>query len=117
MSRTFVVEIESPLGREEVRRMILTKLSLPLGDIEYRIEGVDERSITYARTYRPYWFVALVGFWLVLPLLLLLVVQTERVVLTLLDEPSGTRVVVVGDGSGAMRRQFEHLGEAGLDAK
>jgi hypothetical protein len=114
MSRTFVVEIQSPLSVDEVRRMVLTKLSVPLGEVEYRIESHNEQSITYARTYRPYWFVALVLFWLALPLLLLLVVQTDRVVVTLLAEPSGTRIVVVGDGSGEMRRQFERLGEAGL---
>lgn len=114
MSRAFVVEIESPLSVDEVRRMVLTKLSLPLGDVEYRIESHNQRSITYARTYRPYWFVALLFFWLALPLLLLLVVQTDRVVVTLLDEPPGTRIVVVGDGPSAMRRQFEQLGAADL---
>src|SRR5581483_8788915 len=55
MSRTFVVEIESPLDRDEVRRLILTKLSIPLGAVEYRIESHDEQAITYTRTYRPYW--------------------------------------------------------------
>ena len=114
MSRTFVVEIESPLSRDEVRREILTKLSIPLGDSEYRIERQNDVAIVYARTYRPYWFPAILLFWLAFPLLLLLIVQTDRVVLTLLDEPGGTRIVVVGDGPGAMRKQFEQLGEAGL---
>ena len=114
MSRTFVVEIESPLSADEVRRMVLSKLSGPLGDAEYRIESHNEVAITYARTYRPYWFRAVVLFWLLFPLVLLLVVQTDRVVVTLLAEPEGTRIIVVGDGSGAMRRQFEELGETGL---
>jgi hypothetical protein len=109
MSRTFVVEIESPLGREEVRHLVLTKLSLPLGSAEYRIETLNETMIAYARSYRPYWFLAIFLFWLVFPLLLLLIVQTDRVILTLFDDPNGTRVVVVGDGPSAMRKQFEEL--------
>ena len=111
MSRTFVVEIESPLSREEVRHMILTKLSLPLGDAEYRIESVNKTMIAYARSYRPYWFPAVLLFWLAFPLLLLLIVQTDRVVLTLFDDPKGTHIVVVGDGPSAMRKQFEALTE------
>jgi hypothetical protein len=114
VSRTFVVEIDSPLSREEVRHMILTKLSLPLGNAEYRIEAVNETIIAYARSYRPYWFPAILFFWLGIPLLLLLIVQTDRVILTLFDDPKGTRIVVVGDGPAAMRKQFEELGEAGL---
>jgi hypothetical protein len=114
MSRTFLVEIESPLSRGEVRHMILTKLSLPLGDAEYRIEAVNETMIAYARSYRPYWFPAILFFWLAIPLLLLLIVQTDRVILTLLDDPKGTRIVVVGDGPSAMRKQFEELTRDGL---
>lgn len=71
MSRTFVVELRSPLPRDEVRRLVLTKLSVPLGNAEYRIENAGEATISYARTYRPYWIVAVLLCWLVLPLLLL----------------------------------------------
>lgn len=110
MSRTFVVEIDSPLGREDVRRLILSKLSVPLGDAEYRIESQSETTIVYARVYRPYWWVAALLCWLVVPLLLLLAEETERVILTLFDEGEGTRILVVGDGSRTMRRQFEQLG-------
>lgn len=114
MSQTFVIELESPLRRDEVRRLVLTKLSVPLGRSEYRIEGVNATAITYARSYRPYWLVAILLCWLVFPLLLLLVVQTDRVVLTLIDDADGTRIVVVGDGPGAMRKQFEGLATEGL---
>jgi len=114
MSRTFVVEIDSPLGREDVRRLILTKLSAPLGEAEYRIENQNETMIAYARSYRPYWMVAVLFFWLVFPLLLLLVEQTDRVMLSLFDESGGTRIVVVGDGPRVMRRQFEQLGDLTL---
>jgi hypothetical protein len=111
VSRTFVVEIESPLGREEVRHLVLTKLSIPLGKADYRIESQSETMITYARTYRPYWLPAVLLFWLVLPLLLLLVEQTDRVMVTLVEADGGTTIVVVGDGPGVMRRQFEQLAE------
>ena len=114
MSRTFVVEIESPLGRDEVRQLILTKLSVPLGNAEYCIESQNETMIVYARRYRPYWLPAILLFWLAFPLLLLLVEHTDRVMLTLLDEADGTRIVVVGDGPGVLRRQFEQLTESGL---
>ncbi len=112
MSGTFVVEIDSPLDRDEVRRLVLTKLSIPLGDVEYRLENQNETMISYARSYRPYWVPAVLLFWLALPLLLLLVVQTDRVMLTLIEEPSGTKIVVVGDGPGSMRRQFEQLAQS-----
>lgn len=112
MSRTFVVEITSPLDREEVRRLILTKLSVPLGDAEYRLESQTETSIVYARLYRPYWWVAVLLCWLVVPILLLLAEDTERVMLTLSEEGKGTRILVVGNGPRVMRRQFEQLGEA-----
>jgi hypothetical protein len=115
MSSTFVVEVESPLGREDVRRLVLTKLSIPLGDADYRIESQNETTIVYARSYRPYWTVAALLFWLAVPLLLLLIVQTDRVTLTLFDEAGGTRIVVVGDGPDVMRRQFEQLGESRLE--
>jgi hypothetical protein len=115
MSRTFVVEVNSPLGREEVRRLVLTKLSGPLGEAEYRIENQNKMVIVYARVYRPYWMVAVLLFWLVFPLLLLLVEQTDRVMLTLLEEGEGTRIVVVGDGPRVMRKQFEQLGELTLE--
>ena len=85
MSRTFVVEIESPLNRDEVRQLVLTKLSIPLGNVDYRIENENETMISYARTYRPYWVAAWLFFWLLFPLLLLLVERTDRVVLTLID--------------------------------
>jgi hypothetical protein len=115
MSRTFVVEIESPLCREDVRRLILSKLSVPLGDAEYRLENQNETMISYARVYRPYWLFAILFFWLVIPLLFLLVVETDRVVLTLFDQGEGTRILVVGDGSRKMRKQFEQLGELALE--
>ena len=92
MSRTFVVEIESPLGRDEVRQLILTKLSVPLGNAEYRIESQNETMIVYARRYRPYWLPAILLFWLALPLLLLLIEQTDRVMLTLFDEAGSLSV-------------------------
>jgi hypothetical protein len=115
MSHTFVVEIDSPLGREDVRRLILTKLSVPLGIAEYRIESQTETSIVYARVYRPYWWVAALLCWLVVPLLLLLAQETERVMVTLFDEGEGTRILVVGDGSRAVRRQFEQLSDVALE--
>ena len=109
MSKTFVVEIESPLRPDEVRRLVLTKLSVPLGKAEYRIEGQNETTIVYARSYRPYWMVAVLLCWLVIPLLALLVVQTDRVVLTLIPDGEGTRLVVVGDGPAGLGRQFDEL--------
>ena len=98
-----------------MRRLFLTKLSLARGNAEYRIETANEEAIVYARTYRPYWMVRSLLCWLVFPLLPLLVEQTDRIVLTLLPDAPGTRVV--GDGPGAMRRQFEDLGDTGLDAQ
>jgi hypothetical protein len=109
MSKTFVVEIESPLRPDEVRRQVLTKLSVPLGKVEYRLENQNETMIAYARTYRPHWLLAVLLFWLVFPLLLLLIVETDRVVVTLIPEGGGTRIVVVGDGPAGLRRQFDQL--------
>jgi hypothetical protein len=111
VSRTFVVEIESPLEPEEVRRLVLTKLSGPLGDANYRIENQNATMISFARTYRPWAAVAILLFWLVFPLLLLLIEQTDRVMVTLFESDTGTSIVVVGEGPGAMRRQFERLAE------
>jgi hypothetical protein len=117
VSRTFVVEVDSPLGREDVRGLILTKLSIPLGKAEYRIESENETMVAYARTYRPYWMVAVLLCWLVLPLLLLLVEQTDRVILTLVEGTEGTRIIVVGDGPTALARHFEQLNRLEPQAK
>jgi hypothetical protein len=40
------------------------------------------------------------------PLLLLLVERTDRVMFTRIAQQEGTHILVVGDGPGAMRRQF-----------
>jgi hypothetical protein len=113
MSRTFIVEIDSPLSRDELRHLILTKLSVPLGNADYGIENQNETMITYARRYRPYYMPAILLSWLVLPLVLLLVERIERVMFTFFDQDEGTHVVVVGEGPGVMRRQFEQLSELG----
>ena len=97
--------------------MILTELSVPLGDLEYRLESHNEQAITYVRTHRPLLTIAIVLFPLIVPLLLLLVVQTDRVVLSLLEQPSGTRIVAVGDGLPNVRRQLEQLGDTGPSAE
>ncbi|HEX3455073.1 MAG TPA: hypothetical protein VHS03_10630 [Gaiellaceae bacterium] len=112
MSRTFVVEIESSLEPEEVRRLVLTKLSRPLGDADYMIENQNETMISFARTYRPYFVPAVLLFWLVFPLFFLLIEQTDRVMVTLIASHGGTSIVVVGTGPGAMRKQFEQLAQA-----
>jgi hypothetical protein len=52
---------------------------------------------------------AVLLFWLVFPLFFLLIEQTDRVMVTLFESDTGTSIVVVGDGPGAMRRQFEQL--------
>ncbi len=107
-----MVEIESSLEPEDVRRLVLTKLSRPLGDADYLIENQNETMISFARTYRPYFLPAVLLFWLVFPLFFLLIEQTDRVTVTLFESPGGTSIVVVGNGPGAMRRQFEQLAEA-----
>jgi hypothetical protein len=112
VSRTFVVEIESSLEPEEVRRLVLTKLSRPLGDADYMIENQNETMISFARTYRPYFVPAVLLFWLVFPLFFLLIEQTDRVMVTLIASHGGTSIVVVGTGPGAMRKQFEQLAQA-----
>jgi hypothetical protein len=109
MSQTFTAEVESPLDRDELKRQILTQLSVPLGKSEYRIESETESGITYARRYRPYWVPAILLCWLVLPLVLLLVEQTDRIVFSISDQNGGTHLVVVGDGPRALRRWFEEL--------
>jgi hypothetical protein len=109
VSRAFVVEIDTPLSRDEVRRLVLIKLSVPLSDAGYGIENQNETMITFARTTRPYWLPGILLCWLGFPLILLLIVETERVMLTLLEAQEGTNIVVVGEGPRVMRRQFEDL--------
>ncbi len=106
-----MVEIESSLEPEEVRRLVLTKLSRPLGDADYLIESQNQTMISFARTYRPYFVPAVLLFWLFFPLFFLLIEQTDRVMVTLLESEGGTSIVVVGNGPGAMRRQFEQLAD------
>jgi hypothetical protein len=110
---TFIVEIDSPLSRDEVRREVLIRFSIPLGNADYGIESQNEVVITYARRHRPYYIPAILLFWLVFPLLLLLIERTDRVMFTFLDRDEGTHILVVGEGPGSMRRQFEQLGEPG----
>jgi hypothetical protein len=114
VSRAFVVEIETSLSQDEVRRLVLTKLSVPLGDAGYGIENQDETMISFARTYRPYWMLGIVLSWLGFPLILLLIAETERVMLTFFEAAEGTSIVVVGEGPRVMRRQFEELAESSL---
>jgi len=114
VSRSFVVEIETSLSENDVRRLVLTKLSVPLGDAGYGIENQSETMISFARTHRPYWTLGIVLSWLGFPLLLLLVVETERVMLTFFEESEGTSIVVAGQGPRVMRRQFEDLAEGTL---
>jgi hypothetical protein len=114
VSRAFVVEIETRLSRDEVRRLVLTRLSVPLGDAGYGIENQNETMIAFAKVYRPYWLPAVLLSWLVFPLLLLLVEETDRVMLTLLEGDDGTSIVAVGEGPRVMRRQFEDLAESSL---
>jgi hypothetical protein len=47
--------------------------------------------------------------WLLLPLVLLLIEQTDRIVFSITDRNEGTHLVVVGDGPRALRRWFEEL--------
>jgi hypothetical protein len=109
MIGTFTAEIDSPLNREELKREILTQLSVPLGKAEYRIESETDSGITYARKYRPYLVPAILLFWLVFPLLLLLVERTDRIVFRISSQDGGTHLIVVGDGPRALRRSFEQL--------
>jgi hypothetical protein len=109
MSPTFAAEVDSPLTRDELKRQILTQLSVPLGKSDYRIESESASGITYARSYRPYWVPAILLFWLVLPLVLLLIEQTDRIVFSISEQNGGTHLVVVGDGQRALRRFFEEL--------
>ena len=50
---TFIVEIDSPLSRDEVRREVLIRFSIPLGNADYGVESQNEVVITYARRHRP----------------------------------------------------------------
>jgi hypothetical protein len=109
MSRTFTAEVDSPLTRDELKRQILTQLSVPLGKADYRIESETESGITYARSYRPYAVPAILLCWLVVPLLLLLVERTDRIVFSISNQNGATHLVVVGDGPRALRRWFKEL--------
>ena len=109
MSRTFMVQVESEISREELKRQILTKLSVPLGKAGYMIETESDSAVSYAHTYRPYAFWAIAFFWLLVPLVLVLVVRTERIVFTISGSDGAAHLVVVGDGPRGVRRWFEEL--------
>ena len=98
---TFIVEIDSPLSRDEVRREVLIRFSIPLGNATTAIESQNEVVITYARRHRPYYIPAILLFWLVFPLLLLLIERTDRVMFTFLDRDEGTHILVVGEDRAA----------------
>ena len=109
MSRTFMVQLESSVGREEVKRQILTTLSVPLGKAGYMIESESESSVAYAHRYRPYALWAIAFFWLVIPLVLVFVDRTERIVFTISGSDDAADLVVVGDGPRGVRRWFQEL--------
>jgi hypothetical protein len=109
MSRTFMVQLESKVSREELKRQILTKLSVPLGKAGYTIESQSGSAVSYAHTYRPYAVLAVAFCWLVIPLLLFLIERTERIVFTISGSDGAAHLVVVGDGPRGVRRWFEEL--------
>jgi hypothetical protein len=110
MARTFTVELDSDLSREELRREILVTLSGGLGSVGYKLESDSDAGITYAREYRPYAVPAVIlGVLLLFPFLLLLVKDTERIVFTFLGPPERTQLVIVGQGPRALRRHLTAL--------
>ncbi len=109
MSRTFMVQLETNVGRAELKREILTKLSVPLGKAGYTIESQSESAVSYAHNFRPYASWAIAFCWLVIPLLFFLIERTERIVFTISGSDDAAHLVVVGDGPRALRRWFEEL--------
>ena len=109
MSKTFTVQLESNVSREELKREILTKLSVQLSKAGYTIETESESSVAYAHTYRPYAFWAVAFFWLLIPLLLFLIERTDRILFTIMGNNGAAHLIVVGDGPRAVRRWFEEL--------
>lgn len=110
MSPTFTAEIDSDLSPGELKREILTTLSVPLGKSGYQLESESDADVTYAREYRPYAVPAIIfGIFLLFPLVFFFVQRTDRITFSISGVNGKTQLIVVGDGPRALRRSFDEL--------